>query len=172
MYKKEVGKHEHFTTPIETLKMLKNVSNHCYVLESAQANDEMSIEKIRGLKPERIILSPGPGRPEDAGIIVEAVKELGKEIPILGVCLGHQAICQAFGTTITYAKKLLHGKQSEVELDRSCPLFQGCSQRTVVARYHSLVADKDTIPEGKQMLYNFINSAEADLTAGKEQSND
>lgn len=68
-------------------------------------NDEISVDEIRRLKPERIILSPGPGRPEDAGILIEVVKELGKEIPILGVCLGHQAVCAAFGAKITYAKK-------------------------------------------------------------------
>ena len=172
-------------------------------------NDEMSIEEIRKLKPERIILSPGPGRPEEAGVTVEVVKELGKDIPILGVCLGHQAICQAFGATITYAKKLMHGKQSEAEFDTKCPLFKGCSKRTLVARYHSLAADADTMPEellvtaktsdgeimavrhrvypifgvqfhpesiltpeGRGMLYHFIKSKEADLTAGREQEND
>ena len=75
-------------------------------------NDEMTVEEIRQLKPERIILSPGPGRPEDAGVIVDVAKTLGKEIPVLGVCLGHQAICAAFGATVTYAKELMHGKQS------------------------------------------------------------
>ena len=68
-------------------------------------NDEMTVDEIKELTPDRMILSPGPGRPEDAGMIVEAVKILGKEIPILGVCLGHQAICTAFGSTITYAKE-------------------------------------------------------------------
>ena len=72
-------------------------------------NDEMTIEEIKKLNPSRIILSPGPGRPEDAGIIIEAVKILGRDIPVLGVCLGHQAICAAFGTTVTYAKELMHG---------------------------------------------------------------
>ena len=80
-------------------------------------NDEMTVEEIRQLKPERIILSPGPGRPEDAGVIVDVAKTLGKEIPVLGVCLGHQAICAAFGATVTYAKELMHGKQSEVTFD-------------------------------------------------------
>ena len=92
-------------------------------------NDEMSIEEIRKLKPERIILSPGPGRPEEAGVTVEVVKELGKDIPILGVCLGHQAICQAFGATITYAKKLMHGKQSEAELDTNTPYHDSIMAR-------------------------------------------
>lgn len=109
-------------------------------------NDEMSVEEIRELKPERIILSPGPGRPENAGVIIEVVKALGKEIPILGVCLGHQAICAAFGATVTYAKELMHGKQSNVKFDTDCPLFKGCSEGPV-ARYHSLAAAADTLPE-------------------------
>lgn len=110
-------------------------------------NDEMTVEQIRELKPSHIILSPGPGRPEDAGIIIEAARELGPDIPILGVCLGHQAICAAFGATVTYAKRLMHGKQSVAKLDTECPLFRGCPEKTPVARYHSLAADSDTIPE-------------------------
>ncbi|MBQ8269978.1 MAG: aminodeoxychorismate/anthranilate synthase component II [Bacteroidaceae bacterium] len=110
-------------------------------------NDEMTVEEIRKLNPARIILSPGPGRPEDAGVIIEAAKTLGKDIPILGVCLGHQAICAAFGATVTYAKELMHGKQSDVKFDADCPLFKGCPEIASVARYHSLAADADTIPE-------------------------
>lgn len=110
-------------------------------------NDEMTVEEIRKLHPDRIILSPGPGRPEDAGMIVQAVKTLGKDIPILGVCLGHQAICAAFGAKITYAKKLMHGKQSQAALDTGCPLFKDCPDAALVARYHSLAADAGTIPE-------------------------
>ena len=110
-------------------------------------NDEMTVEQIRELKPSHVILSPGPGRPEDAGIIIEAARELGPDIPILGVCLGHQAICAAFGATVTYAKQLMHGKQSIAKLDTECPLFRGCPEKTPVARYHSLAADPDTIPE-------------------------
>ena len=109
-------------------------------------NDEMAVEEIRALSPDRIILSPGPGRPEDAGIIVEAAKTLGKEIPTLGVCLGHQAICMAFGATITYAKELMHGKQSVVEFDTDCLLFRDVPPKAKVARYHSLAAEKATIP--------------------------
>ena len=110
-------------------------------------SDEMTVKEIRDLDPARIILSPGPGRPEDAGIIIKAVQTLGREIPILGVCLGHQAICAAFGAVITYAKRLMHGKQSDVKFDRDCPLFAGCPETAPVARYHSLAADAGTIPD-------------------------
>lgn len=110
-------------------------------------NDEMTVEDIEKLRPERIILSPGPGRPEDAGIIMEVVKRLKGDIPILGVCLGHQAICAAYGAVITYASRLMHGKQSEVTLDENCVLFKGCGKKVAVARYHSLAAKADTIPD-------------------------
>ena len=110
-------------------------------------NDEMTIEEIRELKPDRIILSPGPGRPEDAGIIIEAAKELGTDIPLLGVCLGHQAICAAFGATVTYAKALMHGKQSVVRQEGHSPLFEGLPETFPVARYHSLAAAPETMPE-------------------------
>ncbi|MBQ8306577.1 MAG: aminodeoxychorismate/anthranilate synthase component II [Blautia sp.] len=109
-------------------------------------NDELTVEEIDALKPERIILSPGPGRPEEAGVIIEVVRKLGAKIPILGVCLGHQAISAAFGATITYARRLMHGKQSEVRFDTECPLFRRCPERALVARYHSLAADPDTMP--------------------------
>ena len=110
-------------------------------------NDEMTIDEIRALDPDRIILSPGPGRPEDAGIIIDVVKELGKDYPILGVCLGHQAICAAYGATITYAKELMHGKVSECGIDPACPLFAGLDSRIRVGRYHSLAALEETMPE-------------------------
>ena len=110
-------------------------------------NDERHVDEIKKLNPDRIVLSPGPGRPENAGIITEVVKLLGSEIPILGVCLGHQAICAAFGATVTYAKELMHGKQSYVKFDTGCVLFDGVPETAKVARYHSLVADAGTIPE-------------------------
>lgn len=110
-------------------------------------NDEMTIDEIRALAPASIILSPGPGRPEQAGRCMEIVEKLGGEIPILGVCLGHQAICAAYGATITYAKQLMHGKQSETTLDLTSELFQGLPETVPVARYHSLAADEATLPE-------------------------
>ncbi len=110
-------------------------------------NDELTVPEIEALAPERIILSPGPGRPEDAGIIIDIVKALGDCIPILGVCLGHQAICAACGATITYARQLMHGKQSVAALDPDSPLFRGCPPSAPVARYHSLAVDPDTLPD-------------------------
>ena len=110
-------------------------------------NDELSIEEIDALHPARIILSPGPGRPEDAGVLIDVVKMLSPRIPTLGVCLGHQAICAAFGATVTYAKELMHGKQSLVHFDTSSRLFQNCPKTAPVARYHSLAADAATMPD-------------------------
>ena len=109
-------------------------------------NDAMTVEEIGELKPDKIILSPGPGRPEGAGVIMKVVSELGGRIPILGVCLGHQAICAAFGATITYAKELMHGKQSEIVCDNDSTLFRGCPKKFLVGRYHSLAAEEKTLP--------------------------
>lgn len=110
-------------------------------------NDAMTAEEILALNPEAIILSPGPGKPEDAGVCIECVKVCGETIPILGVCLGHQAICTAFGATVSYAKTLMHGKQSVIQADPASPLFQGCPEQMPVARYHSLAAIEDTMPD-------------------------
>lgn len=110
-------------------------------------NDELTVDELEALKPSKIILSPGPGRPEDAGIIMEVASTLSKKVPTLGVCLGHQAICAAYGGTVTYASRLMHGKQSEVNFDLSCPLFKGMEERALVARYHSLAADPKSLPE-------------------------
>lgn len=109
-------------------------------------NDEMTIDEIKELNPSHIILSPGPGKPKDAGICIKAAKELGKSIPVLGVCLGHQSIYEAFGGTVSYASKLMHGKQSVVTVDTSSTLFNNMNERIKVARYHSLAAIKDTLP--------------------------
>ena len=110
-------------------------------------NDEMTVGEIKALHPDRIILSPGPGRPEAVGVLIETIRTLGKDIPMLGVCLGHQAICAAFGAAVIYARTMMHGKQSDVRIDASCPLFGGCPEVVPVARYHSLAVDADTIPQ-------------------------
>ncbi len=110
-------------------------------------NDEMTVSEIEKLAPEKIIISPGYGRPENAGIIVEVAKTVSRKIPTLGVCLGHQAICMAYGATITYAKRLMHGKQSIITVNKKSPLFAGINTDILVARYHSLVADSKTIPD-------------------------
>ena len=109
-------------------------------------NDAVTVEDIRRMNPSHLILSPGPGRPADAGVCEAVVRELAGEIPILGVCLGHQAICEAFGGVVSYAKELMHGKPSQVMLDQSCPLFRGLPDTITAARYHSLSAAEDTLP--------------------------
>ena len=110
-------------------------------------NDEMTLSDIEKLAPDNIIISPGPGRPSGAGICEDVIKYFAGKIPILGVCLGHQAICETYGATITYAKKLMHGKQSVVEIDTKSTIFRGLGGHVKVARYHSLAADENTIPE-------------------------
>lgn len=110
-------------------------------------NDEMTLEEIEKLNPSHIIISPGPGRPVDAGICEDAIKYFAGKIPIMGICLGHQAICESFGATVTYAKQLMHGKQSVAKLDNDSVLFKGLKPEMTVARYHSLAADANTIPD-------------------------
>ncbi len=109
-------------------------------------NDEFTSEQLAAMSPEAIIISPGPGRPEDAGICIDTVKKLGSRIPILGVCLGHQAICAAFGAVVSYAKELMHGKASAASLDTACPIFSGCPREISVARYHSLAVAAESLP--------------------------
>lgn len=109
-------------------------------------NDALSVSEIKNLRPEKIIISPGPGRPEAAGVCIELVKTC-HDIPILGVCLGHQAICAAFGAEISYAKELMHGKQSLIKVDTDSAIFKNCPETLRAARYHSLSAINDTIPD-------------------------
>ena len=108
-------------------------------------NDAMTVSEIRALNPDGIIISPGPGRPEDAGICPEVIKELKGEYPILGVCLGEQAICMVYGATVGYAKELMHGKQSDTKIDTTSPLFRGLPELIKVARYHSLAVVEETL---------------------------
>jgi anthranilate synthase component 2 len=110
-------------------------------------NDELTIEEIRALAPSHIIISPGPGYPKDAGICEELIQAFRGEIPILGVCLGHQAICEVFGAEITLAKRLMHGKQSNIHIANGAKIFHGLPPIIRAARYHSLIARKDTLPD-------------------------
>lgn len=110
-------------------------------------NDEYTVEEIERMAPSHIILSPGPGRPADAGICEEVISYFKGKVPILGVCLGHQAICEVFGATVSYAEELMHGKMSVVTLDTDCSIFQGLEEKAEVARYHSLIAQKDSMPD-------------------------
>lgn len=109
-------------------------------------NDALTLEEIERLGPEAIVLSPGPGRPAGAGICVPAVRRFAGRIPILGVCLGHQAICEACGAVVSYAGRLMHGKASPVRLDTASPLFRGLPAVIPAARYHSLAVRRETLP--------------------------
>ena len=110
-------------------------------------NDALTVEEIAAKRPEAIILSPGPGRPEDAGVTVEVIQKLGGKIPLLGVCLGEQAMCLALGGKVGYAKALMHGKQSLAKLDTDSILFRGLPEEVAVARYHSLAAVEESLPD-------------------------
>ena len=110
-------------------------------------NDEMTVEEIEELQPSCIIISPGPGKPSEAGIIEEVVQKCYTKYPILGVCLGHQAIVEAFGGTVSYAQSVMHGKSSIIKVDTTNPIFKGIGEKTAVARYHSLAAKKENLPE-------------------------
>lgn len=109
-------------------------------------NDQITLEQIRALKPERIVLSPGPCTPNEAGISLEVVEQMAGELPILGVCLGHQTIGQAFGGKIVHAGEIMHGKTSMIH-HRDGGVFKGLSKPMEATRYHSLVIEKESLPE-------------------------
>ena len=109
-------------------------------------NDELTVEEVRRSKPEAIVLSPGPGRPENAGICIPLIRALAGEIPILGVCLGHQAVCAAFGGKVSYARELMHGKKKMMYQTGESRLFAGLPREFPAARYHSLAAEEEELP--------------------------
>lgn len=108
-------------------------------------NDKITLEEIQQLRPDAIVISPGPGRPEDSGVSLAIIRELGPTLPVLGVCLGHQAIGQVFGGKITSAPELMHGKTSPVQ-HTNIGVFAGLENPLTATRYHSLVIDRDTCP--------------------------
>src|SRR5574344_2069523 len=109
-------------------------------------NDEISVADIKKLNPEKIVISPGPKAPKDAGICMEVIKEFGKQIPIMGICLGHQCIAEAYGATVSYAKKIFHGKQSLIVHNQK-DLFDGTESEIKVARHHFLAIVEKAMPE-------------------------
>lgn len=110
-------------------------------------NDDLSVDEVLALNPSHIVISPGPGFPKAAGICEELVLKVRNSAPILGVCLGHQGICEAFGAKITHAKVLMHGKQSNIHIANASPIFKGFPPMIKAARYHSLIAKRDTLPD-------------------------
>lgn len=110
-------------------------------------NDETTVSGIRDMSPDFIIISPGPGHPKNAGICEELIRQMKGSVPILGVCLGHQAICEAFGADIVHAKRLMHGKQSNIHIANGSRIFIGLPPVIQAARYHSLTVRRESLPD-------------------------
>ena len=109
-------------------------------------NDEMSIEEIKALNPEKIILSPGPSTPNEAGVTLDVIKEFADTTPIFGICLGHQSIAQAFGGEVIRAKNMMHGKTSQVKIDKPSAIFKNLPEEFRATRYHSLGVNQENLP--------------------------
>ena len=110
-------------------------------------NDEMSVEEIEKLNPQKIIISPGPASPNEAGITLAVIEYFKDKLPILGICLGHQSIAQVFGADIVRAKNMMHGKTSTMKQSSTCTIFKDLPQEFIATRYHSLIVDKNTLPD-------------------------
>jgi len=110
-------------------------------------NDELNLSEIHDLNPGAIVISPGPGKPSDAGLSIDIIKEFYKELPILGICLGHQCIYEAFGGEVSYGKRLVHGKSSVIKIDNNSPIFSNLENEITVGRYHSLSGIESSIPK-------------------------
>ena len=122
-------------------------------------NDAITIEEIRKLNPKAIVISPGPGEPKDAGIVIEMIQALYKEYPILGICLGHQAIGEAFGATVSRAKNIIHGKTSLLHYEKT-GLFASFNEEVEVMRYHSLVIEESTLSEEFNIIATSVDDGE------------
>lgn len=132
-------------------------------------NDKITVQEIEQLQPSHIILSPGPGFPKDAGICEEVLSKLQGQMPILGVCLGHQAIGEVFGGRVVHARQLVHGKQSLIEVDNTSPLFRGLPKVIPAARYHSLIVDRKSKPDCLDVL---ATTEDGELMAVKHRDYD
>ncbi len=126
-----------------------NVVQYCLELGAdlkVIRNDELTVEEIKALNPEKIIISPGPATPNEAGVTLEVIKAFADTTPIFGICLGHQSIAQAFGGEVIRAKNMMHGKTSQIEVDRETVIFNGLPEEFRATRYHSLTVNKDNLP--------------------------
>ena len=126
-----------------------NVVQYCLELGAdlkVIRNDELTLEEIKALKPEKIIISPGPATPNEAGVTLDVIREFADVVPIFGICLGHQSIAQAFGGEVVRAKNMMHGKTSQVKVDKETIVFKGLPKEFRATRYHSLIVKKENLP--------------------------
>ena len=138
-----------------TYNLVHYVEEHNYQVQVFR-NDKITLQKIRKLKPKKIIISPGPCTPDEAGISIDLIKYFYKEFPILGVCLGHQSIGQAFNAKIIKASKIMHGKVSTVS-NKGSEIFKGLPKKFNATRYHSLVIKNNTLPEYFKIISDTID---------------
>ncbi len=126
-----------------------NVVQYCLELGAdlkVIRNDELSVEEIKALNPEKIIISPGPATPNEAGVTLEVIKAFADTTPIFGICLGHQSIAQAFGGEVIRAKNMMHGKTSQIEIERETVIYKGLPKEFRATRYHSLTVNQENLP--------------------------
>ena len=143
-----------------------------YISEFAEVkivrNDEITVDELRKLKPNGIVISPGPCTPQEAGISIEVAKNFGDDIPVLGICLGHQSIGAAYGANIVRAKQIFHGKSSEITVKGS-DIFEGISRKVQVMRYHSLIIERASMPKELEIIAE-TNDEERTIMAVKHKS--
>jgi anthranilate synthase component 2 len=124
-------------------------------------NDEMSVEEIQALQPDKIILSPGPSTPDDAGVTLDVIETFAQDdTPMMGICLGHQSIAQVFGAQVIRAQNMMHGKTSQVHIDRKTPIYRDIPEEFRATRYHSLTVNRDTIPAALEITSHSLDDGE------------